>query len=184
MRIITGSARGLKLKTPKSLDIRPTSDRVKESVFNIIGGKVSGAVVADLFAGTGNLGLEALSRGASKAIFTDNSFTSLKLAKANANLAKLTAKAEFYRMDATVALDAFRKKGLGFDLIFCDPPYNRGLVMSVLVQIDYGGILLPDGLIVVEHSRHEPILSELSTLCQVRVERYGETVISFLTRDI
>ncbi|MBP2642195.1 MAG: methyltransferase [Firmicutes bacterium] len=182
MRVITGSRRGLKLKTPKGLDIRPTSDRVKESVFNIIGNRVIGTTVLDLFAGTGNLGIEALSRGAEKVIFTDQSSTSLNLTKANVSLAKFMDRAEFYRMGAVSAMETFAKKGIKFDLIFCDPPYNQGLVMLVLKKLDEASLLSSDGLIVMEHSGHEPIVSDFSELYEARVERYGETVISFLCK--
>ncbi|MBP2651027.1 MAG: methyltransferase [Firmicutes bacterium] len=184
MRIITGCRRGLKLKTPKGMDIRPTTDRVKESVFNIIGGRVIEATVLDCFAGTGNLGLEALSRGADKVIYTDNSSISLKLAKANAELAKLADKAEFYRMDAAAAIGTFVAKGLKFDLIFCDPPYNRGLVLAILRKIDAADILRTSGLIVVEHSKHEPVAEDLLNLQETRLEHYGETMVSFLTRTV
>jgi 16S rRNA (guanine(966)-N(2))-methyltransferase RsmD len=183
MRIITGSAKGLKLKTPKGLDIRPTADRVKESVFNILAGNIEDASVADFFCGTGNLGLEALSRGAREAVFVDASTVSLTLARENAALAKLTDKAVFVREDAVQAVDLFVRQGRQFDLIFCDPPYNRGLVAELLHKIDAASILKPGGIVVVEHAKHETAPLALNRLTLRRAERYGETMVSFLTID-
>lgn len=180
MRIITGTAKGLKLKTPKGQDVRPTADRVKESLFNILAGRPAGARVLDLFAGTGNLGLEALSRGAAAAVFVDSSQASMRLIRQNAALAHLDARAEFAGLAALAAIDRYSRAGRLFDLIFCDPPYNRGHVAAVLQALDRSPILAADGLIVLEHSRHEPVPDGLENLTVVRGERYGETLISFL----
>lgn len=180
MRIITGTAKGLQLKTPKGMDIRPTGDRVKESLFSIIAARVSGASVADIFAGTGNLGLEALSRGAAAAVFVDASPAALALARDNAVRARLEGRAEFLRMDAAQAISHFARGGRRFDLVFCDPPYNKGLVAAILGRLDAADVLAPDGLIVIEHSRHEP-LPALAALTAGRTERYGETLVTFLT---
>lgn len=180
MRIITGSAKGLKLKTPKGQDIRPTADRVKESLFAILGAHVPGARVADLFAGTGNLGLEALSRGAAAAVFVDASPASIALIRDNATRARLCERAEFLRLDAVQAVGRFAASGRTFDLIFCDPPYNKGLAAAILRQIDAGAILAPGGIVAIEHSRHEE-LPALAALAATRSERYGETVVTFLT---
>ncbi len=180
MRIITGSAKGLKLKTPRGNAVRPTGDRVKETVFNILAGKIQGAAVADLFAGTGNLGLEALSRGAKGAVFVDNSHSSMNLLKENACLARLSDRAEFLRTDALAAIGRLDQDGRVFDLIFCDPPYNRGHVNTVLRRIDASGILDPQGVVTIEHSKHEPITADLKRLVIKRSEHFGETTVSFL----
>lgn len=180
MRIITGSAKGTRLKTPKGLAVRPTGDRVKESVFNILAGRIEGSLVADLFAGTGNLGLEALSRGAKGAVFTDKSSSSINLAKENAEQTRLTDKCEFYKIDALAAVDMLGQRGCMFDLIFCDPPYNKGLVKQVLSKIDTNSILNDDGVVVIEHSKHELINYEFENLQVKRTERYGETLVSFI----
>ena len=183
MRIITGSAKGLKLKTPKGLAVRPTGDRVKESVFNILADRVIDATVADFFAGTGNLGIEALSRGASGAVFVDNSQASVSLLRANVALARLVDRAEIHKADVSAAISRLAQAGRRFDLIFCDPPYNRGYVAAVLQQIAARDLLSPDGLIIIEHSQHEMIPDDLSSLHIVRSQRYGETMVSFLTRS-
>lgn len=180
MRIISGSAKGLKLRTPKGLDVRPTGDRVKESLFSILADRMDGAAVADLYAGTGSLGIEALSRGAASAVFVDSSPSSLAIARDNAARARLIDRADFLRMDVVTAVDRFGQAGHRFDLIFSDPPYNRGLVSTTLRHIDSSRILSPGGIVVLEHSRHEPLPDGLANLTARRTVRYGETLVSFL----
>jgi 16S rRNA (guanine966-N2)-methyltransferase len=180
MRIITGTAKGLKLKTPRGHDVRPTTDRVKESLFAILADRIVGAAVADLFAGTGNLGLEALSRGAAAAVFVDASPASIALIRDNAARARLAERAELLRKDALAAVGHFARCGRTFDLIFCDPPYNKGLAPAILEKIDAGNILRPSGVAIIEHSRHEPLSAGLVNLTISRTERYGETLLTFL----
>lgn len=182
MRIITGSAKGAKLKAPRGLETRPTTDRVKESVFNILAGTVVDACVLDLFAGTGNLGLEALSRGAKQAAFVDRRVESVAVIKDNAEHTKLLEHAVIYKRDVLSALDQFAQSGQSFTMIFCDPPYNRGFVASVLKKIDEGTVLQDSGIIVIEHSQHELIQDKWLTLAVKRTEKYGETMVSFLVR--
>ncbi len=181
MRIITGTAKGRQLKTPRGRDVRPTSDRVKESLFAILAGRIADAAVADLFAGTGNLGLEALSRGAASAVFVDASPASIALIRDNAARTGLQGRAEILCLDALAAVDRFARTGRTFDLIFCDPPYNRGLVAAILGKIAAGDILRPDGTVIIEHSRHEQLPDSLVHLRVSRTERYGETLVSLLT---
>ena len=190
MRIITGTAKGTKLKAPKGLDVRPTADRVKESVFNILsnlkmtdGHPILGAKVLDLFAGTGNLGLEALSRGADQVLFVDNSLTSLAAVKDNIASTKLSAHAELLKGDSVKLIDRFEQAGRKFTLVFIDPPYNQGLINRVLSKLDSGSILEGGGLIVVEHSKHEPVTGPFCNLSLLRSERYGETLVSILVRS-
>ncbi len=184
MRIITGSAKGIRLNAPRGFETRPTTDRVKESVFNILGDIVVDAQVLDIFAGTGNLGLEALSRGATAAVFIDSSIESIKIIKENAQRTKLIEQTEIYRNDVIRALDRFVETSRSFDLIFCDPPYNKGLVEIVLKKIENNSILKPQGILVIEHSKHEKITDQWSNLQLRRVEQYGETLISFLLYNI
>jgi 16S rRNA (guanine(966)-N(2))-methyltransferase RsmD len=181
MRIITGSAKGTKLKTPRDRLIRPTADKVKGSVFNVLGPKVVGANVLDLFGGTGNLGLEALSRGANSAVFVDQSETSIGLIKNNAASTKLADRVTIYRGEVLRTLDKFMATGKKFDLIFCDPPYNKGLVTAVLAKIDQSTLLTSGGTIIMEHSRHEPAAAVWNILTVDRTLRYGETMISFIS---
>lgn len=181
MRIITGIAKGTKLKTPRGLATRPTADRVKESLFNILGPYVLDASVLDLFAGTGNLALEALSRGAANALVVDHGSTSIQIILDNARLTKLYSQVEICKSDVLKALDRLNNEGRRFNLIFCDPPYNKGFVSTVLSKIDTTSILVESGIIVFEHSKHEIVAEKWNSLQVIRTERYGETLISFLT---
>ncbi|MEN6413469.1 MAG: 16S rRNA (guanine(966)-N(2))-methyltransferase RsmD [Veillonellales bacterium] len=180
MRIITGSAKGTKLKTPRGLDTRPTADRVKESIFNILSEKIMDAVVLDLFSGTGNLALEALSRGASRAVLVDQSLTSIAVIKQNVLQTKCKARVEILKCEALKALQKMIQIGWKFDLIFCDPPYNKGLNDLVLQTLDRSQLLAPRGVIVIEHSQHELLVPGWNKLEIRRVEKYGETAVSFL----
>lgn len=180
MRIITGKARGLKLTTPKNMDVRPTSDRVKESLFNIIGTKIVGTHVLDLFAGTGNLGLEAWSRGAAKIVFIDESQASLQLVRSNIAKAKAEKETTVIKGNAVKVIADLAAREERFDFIFCDPPYNKGLPAQIIEQVAKYDIVVSGGYLIVEHSQHE-ILSELPIKLEIiRSEKYGETLISFL----
>jgi 16S rRNA (guanine(966)-N(2))-methyltransferase RsmD len=176
MRIITGSAKGTKLKTPRGLAVRPTGDRVKESLFNILGSRVPDARVLDLFAGTGNLGLEALSRGANHTTFVEQSMVSISLIRENAVLTKLQDRITIVKANV---LSAIGRLGGQFDLIFCDPPYNKNLVSQVLTSIDQAAILADGAILIIEHSQHEGVEIALNQLQLVRSERFGETCIGF-----
>ena len=173
MRIITGSARGCKLKTPKGQDTRPTADRIKESLFNILGTRVLDRQVLDIFAGTGNLGLEALSRGAAEAVFIDQATAAL--IRENAEYTHLVAQADILRGDVFQHLQRFLTIGRRFDLVFCDPPYHKGLWERALQFFDTTELLAPEGILVVEHGRDENKLPELKRLERVRNQTYGST---------
>ena len=173
MRIITGTARGCRLKTPKGEATRPTADRIKESLFNILGRRVEAAHVLDLFAGTGALGLEALSRGAASALFVDERTASL--IEENAAKTRLLECAEVVRADVLRLLTRLGGAGRSFDLIFCDPPYRQGLWEKVLSSVDREGLLAPDGCMIVEHGAGEETLPALENLRCVREKSYGKT---------
>ena len=174
MRIITGSARGCRLKAPKGMRTRPTSDRIKESLFSILGSFVQEAEVLDLFAGTGSLGLEALSRGARHAVFVDQATTAL--IRENAEHAKLLERSEILRGEGIALLSRFEQEGRRFRLIFCDPPYHKGLWEQVLQKVDASELLASDGLLVIEHGGDEALTDAgLLTLDNIREVRYGHT---------
>lgn len=181
MRIITGSARGCRLKTPKGQATRPTSDRIKESLFNILGSKVYGRKVLDIFAGTGNLGLEALSRGAASAYFVDQATAAL--IRENAVHTRLQDRATVHGGDVFAQLARFEQGGTSFDLIFCDPPYHKGLFERALTFFDESAVLAHDGILVVEHGADENTMPELAKLSCVLNRRYGHTTqLSFFQR--
>lgn len=184
MRIITGKARGLHLNVPKNYDVRPTADRVKESLFNIIGSKVVDAAVLDLFAGSGNLGLESWSRGARFVQFVDNSRTSLNLACSNIEKCRAKADCKVLKRDAEAALDLLYKQGQRFDLVFVDPPYNKGWVQKILAKLAKFPVLAEDGWLVAEHSAHDDVTGAVPEGYKIfRNQQYGETVLSFIKRN-
>ena len=183
MRIIAGTAKGIRLKTPKGMKTRPTADRVKESVFGILAARPLDAEVLDLVAGTGNLGLEALSRGASSAMLVDKNSQSIKIMMENAILTDLAGMAVICREDVLQALRRLDGEGKSFDLIFCDPPYNLGLAPKVLQALETGGVMRDGGVLILEHSRHEKLPDGLKRIVAYRSEFYGETVVSFFTKQ-
>jgi len=182
VRIIAGTAKGIRLKAPKGMKTRPTADRVKESVFAILGDSCVDAEVLDLFSGTGNLGLEALSRGAATAVLIDKNVQSIKIMMENAILTDLTGFVVICREEVMQALRRLNGEGRSFDLIFCDPPYNLGWPGKVLNVIENSEILRSGGILVMEHSRHEKISTELKRIVVYRSEFYGETVVSFFAK--
>jgi 16S rRNA (guanine966-N2)-methyltransferase len=155
MRIVGGRFRGRALAAPSSRDIRPTADRLRESLFNILthghGDPVSGARVLDLFAGTGALGLEAMSRGAAFALFVDNGAESRALMRQNVEALGLGGVTKIYRRDASVLGAAHPMEP--FTLVFCDPPYGRGLAEKALVSARAGGWLANEALVIVEETK-------------------------------
>ncbi|MCX7710671.1 MAG: 16S rRNA (guanine(966)-N(2))-methyltransferase RsmD [Clostridia bacterium] len=177
LRVISGSARGHKLKTPKGSSTRPTTDRVKESLFNIIAAYIPEAEVLDLFAGTGNLGIEALSRGAANAVFADKSAECVNIIKDNLNHTKLSDKAKVLSGDASMVLMRLKNEGKRFDLIFLDPPYNTGLAQEMLSGIAQYELLKTDGLIVAESDRQDTLPENVGNLRLIRQQKYGDTML-------
>ena len=157
------------------------SDFISSSVKSIVGDDLSDKIFCDLFAGTGNLGLEALSRGAHSALFVDQDMQSINLIKENAQLTKLVEKTQIYKGEVLRTIDGLANTMQKFDLIFCDPPYNKGLVNRVLDKLDTTRILSDEGIIIMEHSRHELVADQWKHLHCFRRERYGETTLSFLS---
>lgn len=183
MRIITGKAKGLKLTAPAGLDVRPTADRVKESLFNILGNQLFDANVLDLFSGSGNLGLEAYSRGAKKVVFVDSSKLSISFLKKNVTRAKADSYVKIYLNDAVKSIGLLAEQGFVFDIIFCDPPYNKGLEKLIIKELAKSSLLSQDGILVLEHSSKDTLASN-AKLVVYRVEKYGNTHLTFLKWDL
>ncbi|MGV1098799.1 16S rRNA (guanine(966)-N(2))-methyltransferase RsmD [Thiovibrio sp. JS02] len=179
MRIIAGSARGRKLQAPGDRFgklIRPTSDRAREALFSILGSRVVGAKVLDLFAGTGALGLEALSRGASQAVFVDGHREVVGLIGKNIALCGFSERALVLRRDLRKGL-AFLALGLapaGFDLVFLDPPYGKKLGHELLAALSGGEHLAAEAIVVVEDGAGEQYPDQAGSLCCYDRRRYGE----------
>lgn len=154
MRIIAGIARSVPLITAKGDETRPTTDKVKETLFNMLQGFVSDATFLDLFAGSGQIGLEALSRGAKEAVFVERYEDSVKCIKTNIKKTKFEDKAPVLKMDVLAAIRALQTEKKVFDLIFMDPPYGKGMERPVLEALSSSNILASDCLIVIEADRN------------------------------
>ncbi len=178
VRVISGSARGLKLNTPGDDRVRPTTDRVKESMFNIVQDWVYDSQVLDLFAGSGALGIEALSRGASQAVFCDNSLDSIKIIKSNIEKARVVDRSKIVSGDYKRCLRDMEAKNQSFDMIFVDPPYYEGLFEEVLDTIRSCKILKKDGIVIVEHDAKRPI-GQVEGLEVYKEKKYGITMLTF-----
>ena len=177
MRVIAGQCRGTKLHTPPGNEIRPTADRLREAIFNIIGHSIRDKHVLDLYAGTGAMGIEALSRGAAHAVFIDNNPMALDLIRRNIAKVKMGRRATVIHWDISHSL-AFLKKRRAPDIIFIDPPYCQGFVQRTLANLVASQILL--SMIVVEHDPSETLGNQKESLKLKDQRRYGKTLVSFL----
>ncbi len=178
MRIIGGQYRSRLIEMPKGADARPTQDRVREAIFNILA-DVNGKRVLDLFAGSGAYGLEALSRGACHAVFVENNSRCLSAIESNLTSLDIPeSKHTVLRSSAYVALPVFAKDAEQFDLIFVDPPYHKDMARKCLIYLDYYDILSKAGLVVVEHFKVDSLETELENIVPEKERKYGDTVIS------
>lgn len=174
MRIIAGTAGGRKLKSIRNTGVRPTLDRVKESIFNMLGNSIVNSIVADLFAGFGGLGLEAVSRGADHVIFVEKDYRNIQVIKENIKICKFQDKTDIVKDDVFKFLK--RTESAGLDLIFMDPPYGKEIVDGVLNDIIIRKIMSPQGIIIVEHHKDDKI-EEHRELQKLKDRSYGDTVI-------
>ncbi len=178
MRIIGGIWKGRRLSSFRGLSIRPTSDKVREAVFNILPRDFPFKRVLDLYAGTGAMGIEALSRGAEEAIFVDSGSTAVSIIKKN--LFSLgPVKAGILKRDAVSAVRALSKKGERFDLIFIDPPYSSELVQETLKAIDGEGIIETGGFVIAEAPKRALPSGEFKNLELIDERKYGDTLVYF-----
>lgn len=182
MRIISGNMRGLRLKSPKGNDTRPTADRVKESLFNILGYIESNSIVLDLFSGSGNIGLEFLSRGAKKVYFIENDKNSVSILKENIKKCRVEESTEVYRNDVIKSIEIFDKKRLKFDYIFLDPPYNKGLAEKTLERISNSNLLNDRSIIIIEHEVELEFADEYYGIEKIDRRNYGSTAITFFRK--
>ena len=180
MRVITGKARGVQLKTPDGMTTRPTSDRVKEALFSIIQFEIPTASVLDLFGGTGQLGIEALSRGAKSAVFVDAGEPACRLIKENLRRTKLESDAKVVRADYMDYLKRCREK---FDIIFLDPPYAEVFLENALKCIAEIDILQSGGIIVTERPLGKDLPWELEGFTRSKDYKYGNTILTIYRRN-
>ncbi len=186
MRITGGTARGHTLFSPKSSNrcIRPTSDRTREALFNILAPEISGSTVLDLYAGTGSLGIEALSRGAKLAVFVDQARQALELIHANLDHCFSSPRALLFQLNLTRS-DTFKRlknklpPDLLFDIVFLDPPYEKTLAQKTLQMVEKAGIVQNQGLVIVEERKDELLPDQCGSLELIDQRQYGETGLWF-----
>lgn len=181
MRIIAGKFKSRLIHSPKGVDIRPTSDRLKESLFGILGAFVIDKAVLDLFSGTGNLGIEALSRGARSCIFVDNNPRCIAAIKKNLEALGIRDEAKVVLKDAFKYVKEAEAKGFKFDIIFLDPPYYKDIIRKSLILLDKYNIITYHSSIIAEYYKEDelPAELELKHLRLYRQEKYGGTLLSF-----
>lgn len=188
MRIISGDLKGRRLVSPAGRITRPTADRIRESIFNIIGPRLPDLRVLDLFAGTGAMGIEALSRGARTAVFIENDNTALAALHQNIAALNLSGRCRVISLDIENHIEKFLSASVSgmtpYDLVFMDPPYAARHIGSTLFALACSDSLGPGARIVVEHSRQEPIPPVPDGLVLSDQRRFGKTLVSFLDRMV
>lgn len=180
MRIIAGNLKGRKLTAPMDRSIRPTSDKVKEALFSIAAAWIPDGVVIDLFSGTGNLGLEAISRGAQRVYFGDRSKSSVALTKKNIEYCNAQEKSVVYQGEYDRVLSRISQQA---DVIFLDPPYRDGLLLSCIKRIEELNLLADNGIIVAEHSSKEVLPEQTANLTKCKEKRYGSIGVTIYQRS-
>lgn len=175
MRVIAGDFKGRKLETPFDDRVRPTSDKVKEALFSILMNETGDAVVCDLFAGTGSLGIEALSRGAKRCYFADAASSSIKLVKTNVKKCEAENMSVIIHGDYLNALGRIKEK---VDIFLLDPPYGNGLEIEAIKEIENRDLLAKDGVIVVEHHKDDKMPETIGKFTMYKEKKYGRIVLS------
>ncbi len=179
MRVIAGTARGIRLKTPSGLTVRPTADRVKEALFNILSPRIIGALFLDLYAGSGAIGIEALSRGAHSCIFVDNKKSNHKLIKENLIKTGLDNNARLIMADVKKALITLSRDEVKADLVYLDPPYNMTDLSPVVNYIINRGVIAENGLVIVEHGCSNRQWAD--DFAPSRQKKYGDTCLTIIS---
>lgn len=177
MRIIAGIVKGRTLKSLKGLKTRPTLDKVREAVFNVLGTKVINSRFLDLFAGTGAVGIEALSRGASNCYFNDKSKAACGIIKENLTLCGLEESARVFAMDALQFISYLGECACSFDLIYVDPPYMANLYTPLLNKLEEAKLITDGGIIIAESNKKTFLQEEYNSLKLIKRSEYGESVI-------
>lgn len=180
MRVISGERKGTRLKAVPGSATRPTTDKVKESLFNIIGPYFSGGQALDLYAGSGGLGIEALSRGCDHAVFVDRQAKAIQTLQENLQATHYTSAATVYRQDARAVLEQLIGREESFKLIFMDPPYHDQAHVSFLEMIESNGLLTDNGVVVCEHGSDVTLPDRVGELEKIKEQRYSDVItISF-----
>lgn len=184
MRIISGIAKGRKLLSPLTMETRPTLDRVKESIFDIIQVKIYGSKVIDVFAGTGSLGLEAVSRGALNCFLIDKSKDTYGLLRQNVTNLKFEDKCKTFNMDSYKALEQLGEESEKFDIIFIDPPYVKDMIHPAVIIIEKNKMLSSNGIIVTKIDSKEELYEGTDKIKLYDHRKYGNTTICFYKYEV
>jgi len=180
VRVISGSARGKKLKAPPGTVTRPLTDRIKEALFNVLGQKVEGARFLDVFAGSGQVGIEALSRGAAFVIFIEKHRGALKTIYANLSECRFDSGFEVLGMDVFKAFNILRRRGEAFDIIYLDPPFDQPrMFVSVLEALEQSNLLAKGGVLVIRVPKKEILPERFSFIERYRTNIYGESALVY-----
>ena len=178
MRVVSGTCKGRPLKAVPGTSTRPTTDKVKEAIFNMIGPYFNGGLGLDLFGGSGGLGIEGLSRGLDKVIFVDKDAKAIQTMKSNIESCDFSSKVEIYRNDALRAIKALTKRDIQCDLIFLDPPYHKQQLKDLIEYIDVNQLLVQNGIVVAEHATDIDLPQQINRLERAKYEKYGISAVS------
>lgn len=181
MRVIAGEAKGTRLEAPKGRHTRPTLDRVREALFSILKPVIEGAQVLDLFAGTGAIGIEALSRGAASCDFVEKDAECAATLQRNLAAAKVSSRARIHRLNLPGQTSKISGEGVSFDLIYADPPFDSAEYESLCDEIVCHDLLKAHGILVIEHPSKEPLKVSIEGLARYREAKYGATCLSFFS---
>ena len=183
-RIIAGRGKGRRLKAPKGPETRPTGARVRQTLFDVLAARLPGCRFLDAFAGSGAVGLEALSRGAARSVLVETSGAAVRTIRENARaLEGQGGELQVFRQDARVALPALAERGERFDVIYVDPPYDADLYEPVIARADAAGLLAEGGVLVAEHFHKRPLPERIGRLRLTREIRIGDHRLSFFARE-
>jgi len=181
MKIIAGEYKGRIIEMPGG--IRPTSDKVRKSLFEILKNRIEGATFLDLYCGSGAMGIEALSRGAEKAVFIDNSHNCVSVLKRNLDKMGISQSSyDIYSKDCVRGIDILQKLGCSFDIVFLDPPYYTGLAKNTLIGLSGCDILTPNALVIAEVFKKEGLPEGLGDFKKIRSSKYGDTLLEFFRK--
>lgn len=180
MRVIAGSVKGRKLKAPPGQETRPITDRIKEALFNVLGSDIIDTDFLDLFAGSGSVGIEALSRGARRAVFVDNSKIAVKVMKENITACKFTEQAQICEMDVFRAVNFLEQKKKNFEYIYIDPPFkNDKIFHKIMDELGETGLLSEDGILIIRTQKNKELAQQFKNLIQYRYNHYGESCLNY-----
>jgi 16S rRNA (guanine(966)-N(2))-methyltransferase RsmD len=183
MRVISGIKKGIRLTPLKNPAVRPTTDRTKEVIFNVLGGWLEDKVVLDIFAGTGSLGIEALSRGAAKAIFIEQNRFARRTIVENLTKTDFLDRAEILQLDAGKALRLLAKRAQKYDTIFLDPPYGKGVETAAIALVAQHDLMNRDGRLVIEHSAKTDLGEHIGIYRRISIKKIGDTEVSFFSYE-